>query len=290
VRFDLGGQWVPGQAQALNEGTGNHRPVSAWNCGNVCTERSGCAVELAQVFGARNAAQLAVEAVREHREFLTNGGWRCWLAVRAGQHWDGLVFARHALDLLNQSRCGWQPYLLDGALHHEGVGQVVDVFRRAAEVHELGHRRQVGVSAQHLWCRCDATLDVVLNCLDVVYGYALDFAELCDSFATKVRDDLAQVRLFCVGEGRGSRHNLAVGEGNEPLNFNVDAFAVERAFGQVVYQGSDGPAVASVQCAERDWWSEVSKTYACISVGHGSHSFTFATGHGIPVRVKRSPC
>ena len=114
-------------------------------------------------------------------------GWP-WVCASSG---TSVQVARHRRRPASTSAVGpRQPHLLDGALDHEGVGEVVDVLARAAEVDQLGEAL-VLVGRRD---RGQALLEEVLDGLDVVHGDPLDVAELGDLVGAEVVDDLLAAR------------------------------------------------------------------------------------------------
>ena len=176
------------------------------------------------------------------------------------------MLAGHAHDLLDERLGGRQPHLADGALDHERVGEVVDVLARAREVDELAHGRQDRLVAEEAGGGGDATLDEVLDCLDVVDGLPLDLGELGDAGGAEVGDDRAEVALLVLREACCARDDLLVGEVDEPLDLDVEAFAVERGLGEVIDERRDRAAVAAVERTEGDRRVRVGEDDA---VGHG---------------------
>ena len=102
-------------------------------------ESAGCTRELAQVFLRADGLDLALETVDEDREFLAHGGWGCWLAVGAAEHWNGCVGGAHFAQLGEQTLNLWQPHLGYCIANGDRVREVVDVFRGASKVSELEH-------------------------------------------------------------------------------------------------------------------------------------------------------
>ena len=74
VRFDLRGAGIPGQAQALDENTGQPRPVHLGIGGKVGVEIANGAVHLAEQGQRGKLFALAPQAVHEYGDFLAQGG------------------------------------------------------------------------------------------------------------------------------------------------------------------------------------------------------------------------
>jgi hypothetical protein len=244
VAFDLGGQRVPGQAEAFDEALCDLLPVGARNGGNVGGVGAGGAVDLAEVFGPGNPVQLPAKPVRNDGQFLAQGGGRGGLAVGAGEHRHGAVVLGHGADLGNQGAGRGQPHVLHGPLDAQGVGEVVDVFGGAAEVHHGG--QVIDPDARQ------AAADVVLDGLDVVHRDRLDLGQFGDGAGVELRDDCAQLLLLFRRERAGPGQDAVAGQMDQPLNLHRHAVAVQGCFGKVVHQRRDGGLVAAIQRAERD--------------------------------------
>ena len=81
-------------------------------------------------------------------------------------------------------------------------------------------------------------------------GDCFDFGEFVNRRGIEFGNDGAQPGHLFVGQRAGTRHNGLAGQVDEPLNFNVNAIAVECCLGQVVHEGRDGGTVAAVKGAK----------------------------------------
>src|SRR5690606_28803938 len=136
---------------------------------------------------------------------------------------------------------------------HQAVGQVVDVLGGAGEVHELADRFQLVVHFQLF-------LDVVLDCLDVVVGGALDFL---DAHRTVQREALRHVAQDPGGVGTRQRHfgnTLVARQRFQPVHFHADTVA-----DQAIFAGDLAQLVAFAGVA-------------AVNRGNGGESVQFA-GH-----------
>ncbi len=268
----------------LDERLRHGRPVGARDGDDVRPVGAGGAVELAQVLGALDAAQLSAQAVREDGELLAHRRRRGRLPVRAAEHRDVGVLARHVGELVGQRGRGGQPHVAHAALHHERVRQVVDVLGRAREVHELARRGEAR-RAESLGGGGDAALDEVLDGLDVVHRLALDGGELGDLVGAERGGDPAQVRDLGVGEGGGAGDDgaggrrRAVAQRDQPLDLDVDARPVQRGLAEVVHQRCDGAPVAAVERAEREGRRDVGEVHAG-GLDVGRRGLRRGVGHG----------
>jgi hypothetical protein len=128
-------------------------------------------------------------------------------------------------------------------LHHQGIGEVVDVLRGAGEMHELDLRGQGGVPRH-------ALLDVVLDRLHVVVGRGLDRLDLLAGGGIEVRCDRVQ-------KGRGvrlQRRNLAdprLGSKSlQPGDLDPDPCLHQTLFAEMRSQGLGVAGVAAVDGAD----------------------------------------
>jgi hypothetical protein len=117
--------------------------------------------------------------------------------------------------------------------------------------------------------------DVVLNSLDVVDGDGFYFREFIDGCSIEFGNDGTQPGHLIIGQRTRARQNGLAGQVDEPLNFNVNAIAVQCGLGQVVHEGRDGGAVAAVKGAESEGFG--SEGHA-VGFSHEVYSFMFRAG------------
>ena len=98
----------------------------------------------------------------------------------------------------------------------------------------------------------EATLEVVLDRLDVVDRLALDLRELGDVGRSEVLDDRPEPLLLARAEGADAGDDAVGAQVDEPLDLDADPLPVEGGLGQVVDEGGDGATIAAVESAERD--------------------------------------
>ena len=228
---------------------------------------AGRAVDLAEVLVGRDPPRLAAQPVREDGDLLAERGGGGGLAVGAREHrhlggilGEGVQIRDHVLQ-------GGQPHLLDRALDHQGVGEVVDVLAGAVDVHHLGEGLERGAG--------QAALDVVLDRLDVVDGLPLDLGVLGDAVGAEVLRDRAQQRPLVIGQGAQTGDHLAVQQVDHPLGLHHQAGAVQRRLGEVVDQRRGLRAVAAVERGQGDLRGDVRE-----GVSHG---------HSLPDRARSAP-
>ena len=221
VRLNLCSERVPIEPEPFDEVLGNFGPVGVWISGEVGSIRAGGARELAQVLDAIDLLQLALESVNEYGEFFAEGRWRCRLSVCAAHHGQFAIQLCLAGQLGDHRHEFRPPHIGDGCLHGERVGEVVDVFARAAHVSELGN-------ALEALCRQSISHEV-LHSLDVVLRDPLGLGECVDLGLAEAARPLAQARDIAVGQGSGAEQR-AFGERDEPLDLDVNAGLVQPRF------------------------------------------------------------
>src|SRR5690606_6868099 len=123
-------------------------------------------------------------------------------------------------------------------------------------------------------------LDVVLDCLDVVHGGALNLGVLGNAVRTKVGRNGAQKSRLVGGQRACAGHSAGLTQVNEPLDLDVQARAVKSGLGQVVDERRGGGAVAAVERPQRNRGFEGGKGHKGGGVpgSHGAYSSTRTHG------------
>ena len=136
VRLDLRGVFVPREALRFDELPAHGRPVDLGQCGDMRVVVADRAVPLGEDFDLVEPRARAAQARDHVREFLAERGGARGLAVSAREHGERGVFVREAAqfldDLFELARQHGA-----GRAQHARVGEIVDVFGSAAEMHEL---------------------------------------------------------------------------------------------------------------------------------------------------------
>jgi len=125
------------------------------------------------------------------------------------------------------------------AREHQAMRGVVDVFRGAGEVEELG----VPVHVGHLG---RLRLEPVLHRLDVVVGGALDGLDFGGLRAAEAGNQVAQ-RVAGRWRQGGELCKAQIGQADVPGHFNLDAAAHQPSLGQMRAQGVDLGGIAPIQ-------------------------------------------
>ena len=241
VRLDLGREHVEPDAEAFDELARQLRPVHVGRGGQMRRPRAGRAGELREVIARLDLGGDAVEAPREHGELLAHRRRGRRLAVRAGEHGGVAVLTGEVAEGRDHGAQLREPHLLDGALHGERVGRRVDVLARACEVGELGDGGEPE--------RLEPVAHEVLDGLHVVTRDGFLLGQPVDLRLAEVAVQSAQALLLGILERRRAEQ-AAVREGDDPLDLDLDAGAVEARLGEVVGEARHRGAVASVERAQ----------------------------------------
>ena len=121
-------------------------------------------------------------------------------------------------------QCGHarQPYSFDCIANGDRIAQVVDVFAGAGKVSQL---EQV-VAAKF----GQFATDEIFDCLDIVFGRGLGCGQGGHIFIAEIGDDCAEFGHGCVVDRGVGVQQVAVGQMNQPFDFNLDSSAVEAGF------------------------------------------------------------
>ena len=218
VGLDLRGAGVESQAEAGDELPRHPGPVHVRIGHRVGVVVAHRAVHLAAQLGAQDRVTLAFQARHRVGDLLAHGGGRRRLAVGARQH--GHVgerqgeLAQRRDEALRRRR----QRALACLAQHQGVGEVVDVLRGAAEVDELDVSGQA-VDAPH------GVLDEVLDRLHVVVGLRFDGANGSGVGHVEALPQGAQRVLLAGVRGRQLGHRVELGEMQEPLHLDAHPIA-----------------------------------------------------------------
>ncbi len=183
--------------------------------------RARGAIELAEVLGLFDAAQLTLQAVYGDGKLLAHGGRGGGLSVRVRKHGDGARALGELGDGCAQVLRLGQPDTRDGVLDGQRVGEVVDVFARAADVDELGDAIQTEAGE-----RC---ANVQLDGFHVVARARFDARQVCDGLGGEFGDELSQLIALGVAQGGGAE-KAVLGDIEEPLDLDVESCPVEPGF------------------------------------------------------------
>ena len=220
--------------------------------------------------------KLASEARGKDRELLAHRRRRRGLPMGACQHRHPRIGCREAADPADQVAHRRHHDFVARPLQHRCVGEVVDVLRRACEVHVL---RMGGETLD----RGDPLLDEILHGLHVVVGPGLDGAYVLRVHHGEVAvHGPAGSRAVRVGHGQFD-DGRRVRQMQEPLDFDPHARAYQAELGDQRRQRRDPRAVAPV---ERRNGSQGRQLHRGLWYCKGR---TIGRGHGRVIRPRRRP-
>ncbi len=244
--LDLGGVRVVLQADGFNESAGDHRPIDIGSGRHVRVEVAHRAIPFAENRDVLPTLFATPEACDEVGDFFAERRRAGGLTVRACEHGRISVTMRQcsecrgdSLDRLRKdhARRGEKP----------GVTDVVDVFRRTAEVHQF----ECG-----LGCACVGKLAayVVLDGLHVMIDGGLDGLDSFGRIRWRLVCKLGGAAADLGRQGRPREVRRVPGEMDQPERLDPDSLADEAGFGQVGSQRFGRCAVSAVdgrKCVER---------------------------------------
>ena len=215
VGLDLSGKRIVRQSQALHELSGYLLPRRLGIGDGMSVVAAHGPVELAEVFGILNLVELSPPTMYEDGHLLAQSGRRGRLSVCSRQQRRGPGRLGDFGYPLNERPCLRKPFVLDAAPEHEGVREVVDVLRGAAEVYPLAHVLQRAAY--------ELLLQIVLHRLDVVVGSPLDLFYSQGGFFVEILHQGLQVRDFALAQRTHAFDLGPPGHRHEPLDFDVNA-------------------------------------------------------------------
>ena len=142
--------------------------------GDMGIESADRAVELAEDLDTQEGIRCAAQPGGEVRHLLAERRRRCCLAMRAGKHGERGMAACQCGELVRDRGDRRQQDALARLREHERIGEVVDVLRRAGEMHEL---ELAGIRTR----RGELFPDEVFDRLDVVIRLPLELLDARES-------------------------------------------------------------------------------------------------------------
>ena len=143
------------------------------------------AVHFAQNGNAGDALSGALKARHDIGDFFAQGGWAGGLAVGARHHRQGSVRMREFGQFGNDVVESREHDIVACGLEHHAVRGVVDVFRGACKMDELGSRDQLGQMT-------DFFFQPVFHCFDIMVGRGFNGLDARGVFFRKIRSQLIQ--------------------------------------------------------------------------------------------------
>jgi hypothetical protein len=150
----------------------------------------------------------------------------------------------HGGDQLVQA---WQQHPVPALLQHQGIGEVVDVFRGAGEVNEFGAAGDFPVAAGFF-------LQKIFDRLDVVIGRRLDLLDTPGIGLGKVRNDTVQQFLGGGREGRHFLYLFVIAQRHQPADFHEHAVTDQAVLAEERPEFSGFVLVAAVERRQGGQW------------------------------------
>ena len=140
--------------------------------------------------------------------------------MRSAEHRNGGSFLSELSDGRHDILHKWEDGSRESVAQHDGVREVVDVLRRAGEVHELAAGGKLGQVGEFL-------LEHVLHRLDVVVRRSLDILDELAVVDAPLVDDVVEEFRRLLAKWRHLRHFVPAREEREPARLHLDARAYE---------------------------------------------------------------
>ena len=133
---------------------------------------------------------------------------------------------------------------------HEGVGEVIDVFRCAGKMEEFTRRIQCGMAGGFFF-------QEILHGFDVVVGRALNVLDRLRIIFTEIADDRIEKGVCGFIKGGQLRDGRFGGERLQPTHFDLNAQADQPVFTEYTAQCGRLIAIASIDRRDRRQGREV---------------------------------
>ena len=227
----------------VHEGVAEGGPVAAREGDAVGVEAARRAAEFRAVVAGFEDGDALLEARREDGELLAEARRRRRLAVGPREHGQVAPLPGPRLERGDELLEARHQGVARALREHEGLGRVVHVLARQAEVDELlAHGRQ----AQ----RVPALLEVVLDRLDVVVRRPLDGLAPRGVGGPELGRDAAPLGQVAAGEDVLQRRHGAA-QRHEVLDLDAHAVLDQRGLAEIGAHGRHAGRVAPVQRGQR---------------------------------------
>ena len=243
MRLDLNRARILLQAELPQNAGAEGRPVELRIGGHVGVVVARRAVHLGQRHDCGDRGVRVAQARCNVGELLAQGRGGCRLAMRARQHGLRRLLVGNARDHIDQPLQLRQQDLIAGPAEHQGVGGIVDVFRRTRKMDEFRRAGKLRVTG-------DLVLEPVLDRLDVVIGLALDLLDALGVRFRKIINDGTQ-HLARTGRKRRQFGQARIREAGEPGNLDLDPVGHEASLGQQRPQSVAAGCVTPVERRHR---------------------------------------
>ena len=167
MRFNLRGIGIELQPQRLDESSGKGFPVKIRIRHQMRVVAAHRTIQLAQHGHTDDGVASAHQACRDIGHLLAQGGRRRRLPVRARQHGGIGMRVRQRAQPGDEFIKSRQQRRVARGSHCQRVSKIVDVFRGAGEMNELGRFERLGIVPHPL-------LQPVFDGLHIMIGLGLD--------------------------------------------------------------------------------------------------------------------
>ena len=156
-----------------------------------------CAIDFAQQVNVGNLFPLTLQAICDIGHFLPHRGGRGGLAMCMGQHWNCSIRMRHLPYRIDDFIQQGQNHLVAAFTQHQGISQVVNIFRCAGEMHELTHGIQLGIAGDFFLDEVFDGFHVVVRCaFDIFDTLRIFFREIINQPVKNLVDVITERRHF----------------------------------------------------------------------------------------------
>jgi hypothetical protein len=167
------------------------------------------------------------------------------LAVGTAHHRQVGQFMCQLLQLVNDFVQRRQYHGIACCLQHQGMRQVVDVFRGAGEVNEFAGGHHFGIAGQTFF-------QPVFDGFDVMVGAGLDCLDFFAMLYGEVGNDIIDFADGRFGERLHFLDARLGGQHFQPFQFNLDTELHQAIFGEQVAQAFNLGGVAAIQRTQGD--------------------------------------
>src|SRR5690625_2223673 len=199
-------------------------PVNIGVSGQVRVVVTHGAVDFTQQLYLFDLCQLPAQTRHHVGHFFTDRGWRGGLAMGAREHGvGGIVVAQFDQRVDNFPALG--QHLLPSGLEHKGVGEVINVFTCAGEVHVFQYRFQFRVAGELLF-------QEVFHGFNVVVGGALNVFDFLRLGFAEVLDQVVELAMGLRTERRNFGNAVVLAQALQPAYLHRHAAVNQTKFAE----------------------------------------------------------
>lgn len=135
--LDLCCVWVPSNSESFHEVLRNVDPVFIREGHFMSIQVASRSIKLPKNLNLFKSFNLPPESISKVCELLADSAWGCTLAMGPAHHWNISILCCEAFQSALQVLQLREHDILHGVVKHEGVAEVVDVFRSTREMEVL---------------------------------------------------------------------------------------------------------------------------------------------------------